>query len=94
MAKISQSERLYMPYSNEEYLIELLLEAGALDERAVQTARGTKKPNESVIDTLIKTGVVSDEQIAQNVAVNSGMEYVDLTGYCLLYTSPSPRDRG
>jgi type IV pilus assembly protein PilB len=70
-----------MPYSNEEYLIELLLEAGALDERAVQTARGTKKPNESVIDTLIKTGVVSDEQIAQNVAVNSGMEYVDLTGY-------------
>ena len=70
-----------MPYSNEEYLIELLLEAGTLDERAVQTARGTKKPNESVIDTLIKTGVVSDEQIAQNVAVNSGMEYVDLTGY-------------
>jgi type IV pilus assembly protein PilB len=70
-----------MPYSNEEYLIELLLEAGVLDERAVQTARGTKKPNESVIDTLIKTGVVSDEQIAQNVAVNSGMEYVDLTGY-------------
>lgn len=70
-----------MPYSNEEYLIELLLEAGTLDERAVQTARGTKKPNESVIDTLIKTGVISDEQIAQNVAVNSGMEYVDLTGY-------------
>ena len=70
-----------MPYSNEEYLIELLLEAGTLDERAVQTARGTKKPNESVIDTLIKTGIISDEQIAQNVAVNSGMEYVDLTGY-------------
>ncbi len=70
-----------MPYSNEEYLLELLQEAGLLDERAVQQARGTKKPNESVIDTLIKTGVVSDEQIAQNVAVNSGMEYVDLTGY-------------
>jgi len=70
-----------MAYSNEEYLIELLLEAGLIDDRAVQTARGTKKPNESLIDTLIKTGVVSDEQVAQNVAVNSGMEYVDLTGY-------------
>lgn len=70
-----------MAYSNEEYLIELLLEAGLIDDRAVQQARGTKKPNESLIDTLIKTGVVSDEQVAQNVAVNSGMEYVDLTGY-------------
>ncbi|MBX7211312.1 MAG: Flp pilus assembly complex ATPase component TadA [Verrucomicrobiaceae bacterium] len=76
-----------MAYSNEEYLIELLLEAGLLDERAVQQARGTKKPSESVIDTLIKTGVVSDEQIAQNVAVNSGMEYVDLTGFAPLTES-------
>ena len=74
-----------MAYSNEEYLVELLLEAGLLEERAVQQARGTKKPNESLIDTLIKTGVVTDEQVAQNVAVNSGMEYVDLTGY-----TPSP----
>ena len=57
-----------MAYSNEEYLIELLLEAGLIDDRAVQTARGTKKPNESLIDTLIKTGVISDEQVAQNVA--------------------------
>ena len=70
-----------MAYSNEEYLVELLQEAGLIDERAVQTARGTKKPNESLIDTLIKTGVISDEQVAQNVAVNSGMEYVDLMGF-------------
>ena len=70
-----------MPYSNEEYLVELLQEAGLIDERAVQTARGAKKPNESLIDTLIKTGVISDEQVAQNVAVNSGMEYVDLMGF-------------
>ena len=70
-----------MAYSNEEYLVELLQEAGLIDERAVQTARGTKKPNESLIDTLIKTGMISDEQVAQNVAVNSGMEYVDLMGF-------------
>jgi type IV pilus assembly protein PilB len=40
----------------------------------------SKKQGESVLETLIKTGIVSDEQVAQTVAVNSGMEYIDLNG--------------
>lgn len=70
-----------MSYSNEEYLLELLREAGLVEDRDIQTARGIKKPSETLIEALIKSGAVSDEQIAQVVAVNSGMEYVDLTGY-------------
>ncbi len=68
-------------YSNEEYLLELLQEAGLVEDRDVQHARGTKKPNETLLDTLIKTGKVTDEQLAQTIAVNSGMEYVDLAGF-------------
>lgn len=68
-------------YSNEDYLLELLSEAGLLSEREIQQARVNKKPAETILEALIKTGVVSDEQVAQTVAVNSGMEYVDLHGY-------------
>ncbi len=68
-------------YQNETYVLELLQEAGLLTERDIQGVTATKKPGESVIELLIKSGAISDEQVAQNVAVNSGMEYVDLNGY-------------
>ncbi len=68
-------------YSNEEYLLELLTEAGLISQRDIDQTKTTKKANETLLECLIKTGVVSDEQVAQNVAVNSGMEYVDLHGF-------------
>lgn len=68
-------------YSNEAYLLEQLQETGLLTDRDIQQAKGGLKPGESVVEVLVKTGVVSDEQIAQMVAVSSGMEYVDLNGF-------------
>ncbi|MEZ5385944.1 MAG: ATPase, T2SS/T4P/T4SS family [Prosthecobacter sp.] len=68
-------------YSNEAYLLEQLQEAGLISEHDVQTAQSGLKPGESAVAELIKTGVVSDEQIAQTIAVSSGMEYVDLHGF-------------
>jgi type IV pilus assembly protein PilB len=68
-------------YSNEKYLLELLLESGLVTDRDIQGVVSTQKHGESTLETLIKTGVVSDEQLAQTVAVNSGMEYVDLYGF-------------
>jgi len=68
-------------YSNEAYLLEQLQETGLLTDRDIQQAKGGMKPGESIVETLVKTGVVSDEQIAQMVAVSSGMEYVDLNGF-------------
>ncbi len=68
-------------YSNEDYLLELLQEAGLVEASDLQKVKTTKKPNETTLEGLIKTGVVGDEQVAQCVAVNSGMEYVDLHGF-------------
>lgn len=68
-------------YSNEEYLLELLTESGLISDSDIQKAKATKKPTETLLECLIKTGIVSDEQVAQTVAVNSGMEYVDLHGF-------------
>ncbi len=68
-------------YSNEEYLLQLLQEADLINPKQIMTAKGVKKPAETIVEALIKTGVVSDEQVAQTLAVNYGMEYVDLHGY-------------
>jgi len=68
-------------YSNEAYLLEQLQETGLLTERDIQQAKSGLKPGESVVSVLVKSGTVSDEQIARTVAVSSGMEYVDLNGY-------------
>ena len=65
----------------EDLLLEQLQESGLLTERDIAQARGAQKGDESLLETIIKTGILSDEQIAQTVAVNSGMEYVDLHGY-------------
>jgi type IV pilus assembly protein PilB len=72
-------------YSNEEYLLTLLQEAGLLGDKEMQTARSNKKGNETLIEAMIRTGAIGDEQIAQTVAMNSGMEFIDLHSYI-----PSP----
>jgi type IV pilus assembly protein PilB len=68
-------------FSNEEYILELLNEAGFLESKDIAQAKGAQKADETLLETLMKTGKVSDEQVAQTVAANSGMEYIDLTGY-------------
>ncbi len=68
-------------YSNEEFLLELLTEAGYVTAQDLQQVKASRKGQETPLETLIKTGIITDEQVAQLVASNSGMEYVDLNGY-------------
>ncbi len=68
-------------YSNEDFLIELLKEAGHINDQDIHHARGLKKPNETLIDSLIKSGAISEDDVAKTMAVNSGMEFVDISGY-------------
>jgi type IV pilus assembly protein PilB len=68
-------------YSNEDFLLELLREAGMVTEQDLEHVHKTKKPAETLIEGLIKSGVVSEEDVARTMAVNSGMEFVDLTGF-------------
>jgi type IV pilus assembly protein PilB len=68
-------------YSNEEFLLELLTEAGYVTSQNLQQVKASRKGQETTLETLLKTGVVSDEQLAQLVSSNSGMEFVDLHGF-------------
>lgn len=70
-------------YSNEEFLLEQLKESGLVTEQDFTHVRSAKKPTETLIEGLIKTGVVSEEDVAHTMAVNSGMEFIDLTGYAI-----------
>ncbi len=70
-------------YSNEDFLLELLTESGMVTEQDLNHARNLKKPNETLMESLIKSHVVTEEDVARTMAVNSGMEFVDLSGYAV-----------
>lgn len=65
-------------YSNESYLLELLQEAQLVTPAAMEDVRHKKKSQESTIEALLSLNLLTDETIAQTLAENAGMEYVDL----------------
>lgn len=65
-------------YSNENFILELLQEASLVDDAAIEDVNHKKKSQESVLEGLLSLHKVSDESIAQVLAENSGMEYVEL----------------
>ena len=68
-------------YSNENYLLDLLVEAGAIAPGTLDSVRAELSPVDSVIDYLIKNEYLTAEYIAQVAAYNSAMEYVDLNSF-------------
>ena len=70
-----------MLYNNDNYILELLQESGLVTASDANKAAQGKKPAETTLEALVKSGVISDDQVAQTIAVNSGMEYVDLHGF-------------
>ncbi len=68
-------------YSNENYLLDLLVEAGAIDSGSLDAIRDQLSPMDSVVEYLVNNGYMTADYIAQVAAMNSGMEYVDLTQF-------------
>lgn len=65
-------------YSNEDYLLELLTEAGLVTAEEIETVRSQLKGRESVVERLISASRVTEEQVAQVCAQSSSMDYIDL----------------
>ncbi|MCB1230920.1 MAG: type II/IV secretion system protein [Verrucomicrobiae bacterium] len=66
-------------YANEDFLIELLTESGNLTQADIESARPHKKAQETIIETLLKSGKLSEEAVAQQLAISSGMDFIDLS---------------
>ena len=65
-------------YSNQDYLSELLVEGGIVTPEEIEKARGGLGLNQGVVDLLVVMGDVSEEQVAQTIAVSAGTDYVDI----------------
>jgi type IV pilus assembly protein PilB len=66
-------------FSNEEYLIQLLLEAGLISDTDIVTARAAKNKRQTPLEYMLDDGMIREEVLSQTMAVNAGMEFVDLS---------------
>jgi type II secretion system protein E len=62
---------------NDEYIAEILRDLGLLTKAQIEAARAHPEP-EGLLHTLVKTGVVSEEDIGRALAAQNSMEFVDL----------------
>lgn len=65
-------------YSNQDYLLELLCEAGLLTSQTIDSVGKQLTGRETILEKLISQHYLTEEQIAQIIAQNSGMSFVDL----------------
>jgi type II secretion system protein E len=66
---------------NEEYILEILLETSLISRSQLDAARAARKPPETVIETLIGQGLVTQEDISRALAGHASMEFADISGY-------------
>ncbi|BCU75720.1 ATPase, T2SS/T4P/T4SS family [Luteolibacter sp. LG18] len=68
-------------FSNEEYLAQLLIESGMVSDEDVANARLALSGRETLIEKLLSQGTLTQETVAQVLASNAGLPYVDLESF-------------
>ncbi len=68
-------------FSNEDYLAELLTEAGTIDTDQIQTARSSLSGSETIVEYLINNTALTETQVAETLASNAGIPFIDLAGF-------------
>ena len=65
-------------YSNENYLLQLIHEAGLISADDVNHYSTTVGPSDSIISTMVTDSKITEEQVAHVCAQNSGVDFIDL----------------
>ncbi|HEX5791108.1 MAG TPA: GspE/PulE family protein [Luteolibacter sp.] len=65
-------------FSNEDYLTQLLEESGLVSPDVVTEARNSISVGQSIIEHLLSQGYLNQEDVARTMAVNAGIDYVNL----------------
>ncbi len=76
-------------YSNESYLIELLTQAGYLNEEILQYARSQKSPTQDLVDFLIQANYLTEDVIAQVAAEENYIRPEDIARLIAFRDDPS-----
>ena len=58
---------------------EILLRSGLLDERKLQMSRDNQRNGNSVLDSAVELGFVTEENALQAVGDEVGLDFVDLS---------------
>jgi len=64
--------------ANDEYILEILQESYLVSKNQIDRARSERRSDESVSDTLIRQGVLTEEDQMRALASHAAMEFVDL----------------
>ena len=63
--------------SNQDFILEILEDSGLATRRDIQEARDSS-PNGNVLETLIASGVVTEEDSMRALAAHAAMEFIEL----------------
>jgi type IV pilus assembly protein PilB len=66
-------------YSNEDYLLQLLVEANLVTDSDLFTAKAAKGARETALEYMLRDGMIKEPDLARTMAVNANMEFVDLS---------------
>ncbi|MCC8021009.1 MAG: Flp pilus assembly complex ATPase component TadA [Akkermansia sp.] len=74
-----RTQHLTSVYSNEPYILDLLVSSGALTPEQLDTIRAEVAPRGSVLEHIVHNNYLPEEYIAQACANNAGLAYIDLS---------------
>ncbi len=66
-------------FSNEDYLAELLAEAGLVSSEEVARAHNSLSGNETVVEHLLAQSTLTQEDVAKTLAANAGIPFIRLS---------------
>ena len=64
---------------NDDYIIEILLETSLITKSQLERARAERHGEETVVEVLIRQGIVSQEDVTRALAGHAAMDFVDLS---------------
>jgi len=68
---------------NEEYILDILQETALISRSQLDRGRAEKQRDESVVECLIRLGIIGQEDVTRALAAHASMDYVDLTGLAI-----------
>jgi type II secretory ATPase GspE/PulE/Tfp pilus assembly ATPase PilB-like protein len=67
-----------MPPPNDDYVLDLLLDAGLVTLPQIEEARSNLDGSSRVVELLVRQGIVADDDISRSLAAQTQMQWIDL----------------
>jgi type IV pilus assembly protein PilB len=70
--------------SNEDYVLKVLEEAGLVSSREIESARAHLNGAPTVVDALVRDGVLSSDDVSRSLAAQAQMHWINLSSVTIL----------